>query len=143
MILVKYPLSAFVNANGQIFLDSLDNDVAGDVSLGPDYLYAVYVEANDPAESFVEFYFSTAINGSQQSDLDDAVASYGGQPGYTGSPGQYLVANLPMRACNPGDSLWAIDGRKVGEGPGNGTGVPVYWSATEWLVFSTDTPVQT
>lgn len=36
---------------------------------------------------------------------------------------------------------FATNGRKVGEGPGAGTGVPIYWSTGSWRVLSDDTPV--
>jgi hypothetical protein len=53
---------------------------------------------------------------------------------------QYLVANLPSTTTE-GQLAYATDGRKVGEGAGAGTGVPVYWSAAQWRVFSTDLAV--
>jgi len=138
---VTYFLSQFTSSGGEIFIDSLDSDVAQTVSLGGDYLYSIFSEDIDPSLSKVIFYFDVALSGSQTTDLDAVVANYDGQPGYTGQPGEYLVADLPTKACNNGDSLWAIDGRKSGEGPGNGTGVPVYWDNSNWLVFSTDAPV--
>jgi len=143
MIPVQYPLSAFTSANGQIFLDSLDNAIVAVPSLDNEYLFSSLSEAVDQADSSVSFYFSVALNGTQQTDLDAVVSSYTGQPGYTNAPGQYMVADLPQRGCCFADVLWAIDGRKIGEGPASGTGVPVYWSGSAWLVFSTDTPVQT
>lgn len=61
--------------------------------------------------------------------------------------GHYTVSGLP--AGTEGDVAYATDGRKVGEGAGLGTGVPVYYStdggsppATGWHVFSTDALVQ-
>jgi hypothetical protein len=41
------------------------------------------------------------------------------------------VASLPTSA-NVGDWAYALDGRKVGEASGSGTGVPVWWSGTAW-----------
>jgi len=142
MIPVTYPLTSFVSANGQIFLDSLDNAVVAVPSLDPTYLFSSFSEAIDQSESFVEFYFSSPLSPPQQSDLDNVVAAYDGQPGYTNAPGQYLVSDLPQRGCCISDTRWALNGRKVGEGPGSGTGVPVYWSGSDWLVFSTDEVVQ-
>lgn len=52
----------------------------------------------------------------------------------------YTVALLPTGI--DGMLAYASDGRKVGEGSGSGTGVPVYFSDTEWRVYSTDDPVQ-
>jgi hypothetical protein len=56
------------------------------------------------------------------------------------SAGPYTVATLPVGA--EGQMAYATDGRKVGEGVGAGTGVPVYFSNTHWRVFSTDAQVQ-
>lgn len=52
----------------------------------------------------------------------------------------YTRANLP--AARVGAIAWCSDGRKVGEGPGAGTGVPVYCTPGNWRTFSTDAPVQ-
>jgi hypothetical protein len=67
--------------------------------------------------------------------------------GTTLKAGSFTVAGLP--AGTEGQIAYATNGRKVGEGPGNGTGVPVYYSTqggsppvTGWHVFSTDTLVQ-
>jgi len=42
------------------------------------------------------------------------------------------VATLPAAGVNEGDWAYAYDGRKVGEGSGSGTGVPVWWSNGSW-----------
>lgn len=55
------------------------------------------------------------------------------------SAGKSTVAALPTGA--EGQMLYATDGRKVGEGAGSGTGVPVYFSSGQWRVFSTDAAV--
>lgn len=61
--------------------------------------------------------------------------------------GSYPVSNLPgVSATAPsgppvGSIAYASNGRKVGEGAGAGTGVPVYYSNGAWRVFSTDAPV--
>lgn len=54
--------------------------------------------------------------------------------------GNYPKAKLPTAAL-AGDMAYCTDGRKVGEGAGAGTGVPVYFSNTAWRVYSTDAPV--
>jgi len=55
-------------------------------------------------------------------------------------PGIYTVATLPTTA--PENSIAATsNGRKVGQAAGAGNGVPVYFSAGAWRVFSTDAPV--
>ncbi len=53
--------------------------------------------------------------------------------------GSFAVAALP--AGTTGNTAYATNGRKVGEGAGAGTGVPVYFSAGQWRVYSTDTQV--
>jgi hypothetical protein len=50
--------------------------------------------------------------------------------------GSYTVATLP--AASEGFVAYCTNGRKVGEGVGAGTGVPVYYSGGIWRVFSTD-----
>ena len=42
------------------------------------------------------------------------------------------VASLPAVGVNEGDWAYAYDGRKVGEGAGAGTGVPVWRSSGSW-----------
>lgn len=56
-------------------------------------------------------------------------------------PGTYTVAALPAMPPD-GSMAYASNGRKVGEGVGAGTGVPVYYSGGAWRVFSTDAAVQ-
>jgi hypothetical protein len=53
---------------------------------------------------------------------------------------QYTVSALP--SGSEGMKAYATNGRKVGEGAGLGTGVPVYYSNGLWRVFSTDAQVQ-
>lgn len=68
----------------------------------------------------------------------------GGGSGASGTNyiGAYTVASLPAAPPN-WRTATATDGRKVGEGAGLGTGVPVYFSgATQgWRVLSSDQPV--
>lgn len=52
----------------------------------------------------------------------------------------FTVSSLPGSATE-GSIAYATDGRKVGEGAGTGTGVPVYFSNSLWLVYSGDTQV--
>ena len=51
-----------------------------------------------------------------------------------------LFAQLPA-AGQPGRLVFVTNGRKVGEGAGNGTGVPAYDDGTNWYRTSDDTPV--
>ena len=57
-----------------------------------------------------------------------------------GNLGAFTVAALPA-AVNNGQTAYASNGRKVGEGSGAGTGVPVYYSNGAWRVYSTDAAV--
>ena len=52
----------------------------------------------------------------------------------------FAVAKLPAKPKD-GTFAYASDGRKVGQGPGAGTGVPCYYSAGAWRRFSDDTAV--
>lgn len=52
----------------------------------------------------------------------------------------YTVSTLPV-SPRPGTIAYAVDGLKVGEVAGSGTGVPVYYSNGAWRVFSTDAVV--
>ena len=53
--------------------------------------------------------------------------------------GKFVVASLPTGS--EGMTAYATNGRKVGEGSGAGTGVPVYFSAAKWRRYSDDTEV--
>lgn len=54
-------------------------------------------------------------------------------------PPKSTVAALPTGV--EGMVAYATNGRKVGEGVGSGTGVPVYFSNGSWRVYSTDAAV--
>ena len=49
------------------------------------------------------------------------------------------VALLPVGT--EGFRAYATNGRKIGEGSGSGSGVPVYFSSGSWRVVSSDQPV--
>ena len=53
---------------------------------------------------------------------------------------QAVVASLATSGIE-GQLSYATNGRKVGEGSGSGTGVPVYFSNGAWRVYSTDATV--
>jgi hypothetical protein len=55
----------------------------------------------------------------------------------------YTYANLPLgnQTAYTGSLAYCSNGRKVGEGAGAGTGVPVYYANAAWRVFSTDVAV--
>jgi hypothetical protein len=52
---------------------------------------------------------------------------------------KYAFARLPTGY--EGRVAFCTNGRRTGQGPGAGTGVPVYWSAAAWRVFFDDTAV--
>lgn len=62
-----------------------------------------------------------------------------GVDGVNAGISSYLVSGLPVGSA--GTLAYATNGRKIGEGSGVGTGVPVYYSAGAWRVFATDAPV--
>lgn len=48
----------------------------------------------------------------------------------------FVVSSLPAASSyRVGHVLYASNGRKLLETPGNGTGVPVYSNGTNWLTF--------
>jgi hypothetical protein len=55
----------------------------------------------------------------------------------------YTYANLPLgnQTAYTSSLAYCSNGRKVGEGVGVGTGVPVYYANGSWRVFSTDAAV--
>jgi hypothetical protein len=53
----------------------------------------------------------------------------------------FTFANLPAQTNYTGSVVYCTNGRKVGEGSGAGTGVPVYYANGAWRVFSTDAAV--
>lgn len=92
-------------------------------------------------QSPVQFDSSLSDNAAFPGNFGQILSSTGSGIAWVSGTGvQYAVAGLP--AGNEGDSAYATDGLKVGETPGSGTGVPVYFSAGLWRVFSTDMQVQ-
>jgi hypothetical protein len=59
--------------------------------------------------------------------------------GFIASAGSFTVAALP--AGVESQFAYASNGRKIGEGPGAGTGLWVYFSLSQWRVVNTDAPV--
>lgn len=55
------------------------------------------------------------------------------------SAGKYTVVTLPTGI--EGQTAYATNGRKIGEGSGAGTGVPVYFSTSAWRRYSDDSAV--
>src|SRR5665213_1800193 len=71
-----------------------------------------------------------------QSQLNQVLATVSQIQGTSYAP-QYTFATLPSGV--EGQVSYVTNGRKVGEGTGLGTGVPVYYSNGLWRVYSTDT----
>jgi len=61
----------------------------------------------------------------------------------TVSPGSSTVASLPAPASLPvGAHYFALDGRRAGESPGAGSGIPVWSDGSVWRTFFDNTEVQ-
>jgi hypothetical protein len=74
-----------------------------------------------------------------QTQLNQVLSNVSQIQGTSYAP-QYTFATLPSGV--EGQISYVTNGRKVGEGVGVGTGVPVYFSNGLWRVYSTDTIVQ-
>ena len=50
------------------------------------------------------------------------------------------LANLPVTGVKDGATAWCADCRKVSEGAGDGTGIPVYfnYATLAWFAYRTD-----
>lgn len=141
----EYPITDF--PNDKVALDSLNLAIDGNAQLkaaGPMGSWSTTGDTGmDVDKRMCWMMFDQALTPAQQAQLDGIVATQAGDPLYN-SPGHYNVANLPTMNVQDGMQLWADDGRKPGEGAGNGTGCPIYWDSNmdAWLCFSTDQPVQ-
>jgi hypothetical protein len=103
--------------------------------------YGVFVD--QPATPFGLANYGLRIKGTGLTNGNDyAIYNDSGKSHFGGpvdfNPG-YTVATLP--SGSEGQQTYATDGRKVGEGSGSGTGVPVYFSNAQWRVYSTDAQV--
>ena len=59
-----------------------------------------------------------------------------------GYPASTVAVLYLTTGVSIGAQAFATNGRKVGEAPGLGTGVPVYFNIdSTWRVYSTDSPV--
>lgn len=58
-----------------------------------------------------------------------------------GSPPPRANRGQLPQADREGAQRWIADGRKIGEGAGQGTGVLAYFSQGAWRCMSTDAPV--
>jgi hypothetical protein len=104
--------------------------------------YGAYIDT--PATPFGVANYGLRIKGTGLTNGNDyAIYNDNGRSHFGGpvdfNPG-YTVATLP--SGSEGQQTYATNGRKVGEGSGSGTGVPVYFSNGQWRVYSTDAAVQ-
>lgn len=119
-----------VNANGPGFVVTLAQENAGSLAgnrfrQNTDHNTVLLLNGNSGAATF--YYDGIRWNLLSMSPT-------------TGQTGHFTVANLP--AGPPDGALaYATDGRKVGEGAGSGTGVPVYFSNAAWRTYSGDAAV--
>lgn len=74
---------------------------------------------------------------------------FGGIPYYADGLAWHPFSRLPNRtysqlpsSADDGVTVYVTDGRKSGESAGAGTGVPAYFSGSNWYRFSDDTAVQ-
>lgn len=124
------PLSDFTTSGGEVAEDQFDQEVN------------VAIPARtviQDAQDFVNCYmvFDAALTAPEEAALAVVVANHTAVGRITVG----IVATLPTGLFQDEDG-YATDGRKVGEGFGAGTGVPIYWSDSQWRVLSTDAAVQ-
>lgn len=122
------PMSAFVTSGGKLAQDQFCQDVEAAVSVAILDCFQDFVSAT--------VIFSAPLSSSEEAAVDAIVAAHTATGRLTVGP----VATLPPGLFQ-GEDGYATDGRKVGESPNAGTGVPIWWSNGAWLVYSTDNPV--
>jgi hypothetical protein len=64
-----------------------------------------------------------------------------GNVGVTLYTAKATVANLPTSGNSTGDWAFATNGRKPGESAGAGTGVPCFWSGSNWFAVTSGAAV--
>jgi hypothetical protein len=123
-------LSDFTTSGGEVAEDQFVQDVN-------DAIPARTVESC--TQDFVNVYlvFDAALTAPEETALASVVTDHTAVGRITVG----LVAALTDGLFADEDG-YATNGRKVGEGGGAGTGVPIYWSQSAWRVFSTDAAVQ-
>lgn len=122
------PLSDFTTSGGLVAQDQLAQAIAQQIPVTLEACHQDFVN-----ETLV---FQSQLSPTEESDLDGIVAAHTATGRLVVGP----VATLPDGLFE-GEDGYATDGRKVGEGVGAGTGVPIYWSASLWRVLSDDTQV--
>lgn len=105
----------------------------------------VKLRPKKPGPGFdLEVRFSRDLTPVEQTALDAVIAIHDPTTPSPFLPGRSVVE---LAAKQPGVSVgttaWANDARKQGEGPGAGTGVPVYSDGTVWRTYSSNSAPQT
>lgn len=129
MFVKVIPLGDFVASGGLVAQDQFCQTVEGAItvpilSCNQDFLALTIV-------------FQSKLDAAQEAALAAIVAAHTA----TGRVTFGSVADL-TEGLFEGEDGFATNGLKVGESPGAGTGVPIYWSTGAWRVFSTDAAVQ-
>lgn len=89
----------------------------------------------------LEITFSRDLIASEETALDALIAVHDPSKAPAFLPGR-SIAELAAKqpGVSVGTTAWANDARKVGEGPGAGTGVPVYSDGTIWRTYADIAP---
>ena len=88
----------------------------------------------------VAFVFSQQLQAAAKTELDALVAGLDPTPL---DPDNWTVAELGMASGTVmGEERFATDGRTAAQGPGDGTGVWVYWDDTSWNTVYGNAAVQ-
>lgn len=124
------PLSNFTTSGGRVAEDEFCQQV--ELAIPPRTV-------EECIQDFVNVYvtFDAALTPAQETTLAAVVAAHNA----VGRVTVGLMAALSTGLFESEEG-YATNGRKVGEGAGNGTGVPIYWSQGAWRVLSTDQAVQ-
>jgi len=78
------------------------------------------------------------VSGVSEDSVLDLIAGF--QPKhYVGN--SFTVDQLPSGDIADGSTSYAVDGRKSGEAPGEGSGCPCYYSGGAWRCYGSDDPV--
>lgn len=129
MFLKVIPRTDFTTSFGDVAVDqfcqAVDTQIPGKIQRCEQDFLNVYAT------------FAAALTPAEEATLAIIVANHTATGRLTVGP----VSSLPTGLFE-GEDGYATDGRKVGEGVGSGTGVPIYWSSGFWRVFSTDAQVQ-
>ncbi len=132
-----YPFSAFP---GTVDFGRLTRNIQINATIIADA--AVFMEASptvDTSELAACVVFDVALGAAAETALEGIVAALA-----SGSfnADNWTVAELAAAADGyTGQTAFATDGRTAAEGPGAGTGVCVYFNASEWRTFYDDTKV--